>query len=86
MLALDMLDDVVQATLRFQAEPALDWDIPVEIMLVDLLLLVLLGTQRLRSLVFVQLFKLERHIRIMIRLFKIHATLNFASTALLTKL
>ena len=67
MLALDMLDDVVQATLRFQAELALDGDITVTIMLVDLLLLVLFGTQRLQSLVFVQLFKLERHIRTMIR-------------------
>jgi hypothetical protein len=53
MLALDMLDDVVQATLRFQAELALDGDITVTIMLVDLFLLVLLGTQRLQSLVFV---------------------------------
>ena len=53
MLVSDMLDDVVQATLRFQAEPALDWDITVEIMLVDLLLLVFNGTVRLWSLVFV---------------------------------
>ena len=53
MLVSDMLDDVVQATLRFQAESALDCDIAVEIMLIDLLLSVLLGTERLWSLVFV---------------------------------
>jgi hypothetical protein len=34
MLVLDMLDDIVQATLRFQAKPALDSDITVEIMFV----------------------------------------------------
>ena len=47
MLALDMLYNVIQTTLRFQAEPALDCDVTVNIMFIDWLLLVLLGTQRL---------------------------------------
>ena len=86
MLVPDMLDDVVQTTLRCQAEPALDWNVTVDIMFFGWLLLVLLGTNRLRSLVFVQLFEFERHIRTVIRWLKIERTLIFASTALLTKL
>ena len=64
MLVFDMLDDVVQATLSFQAESALNCAITVEIMFVNLLLSIFLGSVRLRSLVFVILFKSERHIRI----------------------
>ena len=85
MLSLDMLDDIVQATLRFQTESALDCGITVKIMLVDKLLLVFLGTQRLSRLVFVQSLKLLSHLRIILRRFKIRQTLIFASTALLTK-
>ena len=64
MLVFDMLDDVVQATLSFQAESALNYAITVEIMLVNLLLSIFIGSVRLWSLVFVILFKSERHIRI----------------------
>lgn len=85
MLSLDMLDDIVQTTLRFQTESALDCGITVKIMLVDKLLLVFLGTQRLCRFVFVQSFKFLSHLRIIFRRFKIRQTLIFASTALLTK-
>ena len=47
-----MLDDVVQATLRFQAEPALDRHISVKIMFIDVLLLLFLVSFRLTLLIF----------------------------------
>ena len=43
MLSLDMFDNIVQATLRFQTKSALDRFTTVFIMLVDLLLFVSLG-------------------------------------------
>ena len=85
MLSLDMLDDIVQTTLRFQTESALNCGITVKIMFVDKLFLGFLGTQRLFRFVFVQSVKLISHLRIILRRFKIRPTLIFASTALLTK-
>ena len=47
-----MLDYVVQTTLRFQAEPAFDRHISVEIMFIDVLLLLFLIALHFALLVF----------------------------------
>ena len=86
MLSLDMFDNIVQATLRFQTKSALDRFTTVFIMLVDLLLFVALGKQLLNLSVFIHVLKSLRHIRLFTRRIKIVLTCIVASTALFTKL
>ena len=62
MLVLDMLDYVVQTTLRFQAEPALNRHISVKIVFVDLLLLFFLVARQLGLLSFENFLKFQRYV------------------------
>jgi hypothetical protein len=75
----------VKSTLRFQAEPALDRHISVEIMFFDWLLLLFLVVRHLDLLVFEKFLKLQRYVRRPIGWFKFHLTLNLASKALFPK-